>query len=295
MGLDTFHRLRYPFPHRPFEAAKDPMTETTSMTANAPFTSDLLKGKKGIVFGVANRRSIAWGIAQALANHGAQLAFTYQGDRLKEGVEELARILPLKSPLYPCDVTKDDEVKSVFDSLGREFGSLQFLVHCVAFAKKEELDGRTVDTSRDGFHLAMDVSSYSLLALAKAAEPLLEKEGGSIVALTYLGSEKVIPNYNVMGLAKASLESSIRYLAADLGKKNIRVNGVSAGPISTLAARGIAGFTTMLENHRKRAALGRNVEVEEVANTALFLLSPLASGITGEILFVDCGYRIMGF
>ena len=265
------------------------------MTANAPFTSDLLKGKKGIVFGVANRRSIAWGIAQALANHGAQLAFTYQGDRLKEGVEELARILPLKSPLYPCDVTKDDEVKSVFDSLGREFGSLQFLVHCVAFAKKEELDGRTVDTSRDGFHLAMDVSSYSLLALAKAAEPLLEKEGGSIVALTYLGSEKVIPNYNVMGLAKASLESSIRYLAADLGKKNIRVNGVSAGPISTLAARGIAGFTTMLENHRKRAALGRNVEVEEVANTALFLLSPLASGITGEILFVDCGYRIMGF
>ena len=268
--------------------------ETKTMNESAAFTTDLLKGKKGIVFGVANKRSIAWGIAQALANHGAQLAFTYQGDRLKESVEELAATLPQKSPLYPCDVTKDEEIKTVFENLGKEFGALHFLVHCVAFAKKEDLAGRTIETSRDGFQLAMDVSSYSLIALAKAAEPLLEKEGGSIVALTYLGSEKVIPNYNVMGLAKASLESSIRYLAADLGKKNIRVNGVSAGPISTLAARGIAGFTTMLENHRNRAPLGRNVEIEEVANTALFLLSPLSSGITGEILFVDCGYRIMG-
>jgi enoyl-[acyl-carrier protein] reductase I len=168
------------------------------------------------------------------------------------------------------------------------------LVHCIAFAKKEDLSGRTIDTSRDGFQLALDVSAYSLIALAKAAEPLLEKEGGGIVALTYVGSEKVIPNYNVMGLAKASLESAIRYLAYDLGKKNIRVNGISAGPISTLAARGIAGFTTMLESHRSRAALGRNVEVEEVANAAFFLLSPLASGITGEVIYVDCGYRIMG-
>ncbi len=264
------------------------------MTETPAFTTDLLKGKKGIVLGVANKRSIAWGIARALADHGAQLAFTYQGDRLKESVEELARTLPQKSPLYPCDVTNDDQIKTVFRQLEQDFGSLHFLVHCIAFAKKEDLDGRTVDTSRDGFKLAMDVSSYSLIALAKAAEPLLTKEGGSIVALTYLGSEKVVPNYNVMGMAKASLESSIRYLAHDLGKKNIRVNGISAGPISTLAARGIAGFTTMLENHRNRAALGRNVEVEEVANTAFFLLSPLASGITGEVIFVDCGYRIMG-
>jgi len=268
--------------------------ETKSMTETPAFTTDLLKGKKGIVLGVANKRSIAWGIARALADHGAQLAFTYQGDRLKESVEELARTLPQKSPLYPCDVTNDDQIKTVFRQLEQDFGSLHFLVHCIAFAKKEDLDGRTVDTSRDGFKLAMDVSSYSLIALAKAAEPLLTKEGGSIVALTYLGSEKVVPNYNVMGMAKASLESSIRYLAHDLGKKNIRVNGISAGPISTLAARGIAGFTTMLENHRNRAALGRNVEVEEVANTAFFLLSPLASGITGEVIFVDCGYRIMG-
>ena len=268
--------------------------ETQTMTSASQFSSDLLKGKKGIVLGVANKRSIAWGIAKALSNHGAQLAFTYQGDRLKESVDELAKTLPQSSPLYSCDVTKDDEIKSVFEKLGRDFGSIQFLVHCIAFAKKEELDGRTIDTSREGFHLAQDVSAYSLLALAKAAEPLLEKEGGSIVALTYLGSEKVIPNYNVMGLAKASLEASIRYLAADLGKKNIRVNGVSAGPVSTLAARGISGFTTMLESHRNRAPLGRNVEVEEVGNAALFLLSPLASGITGEILYVDCGYRIMG-
>lgn len=268
--------------------------ETHTMTEKIPFKSDLLKGKKGIVFGVANKRSIAWGIAQALANHGAQLAFAYQGERLKESVEELAKTLPLESPLYPCDVTSDEQIKSVFDQIANDFGSLQFLVHCIAFAKKEELNGRTVDTSREGFQLALDVSAYSLIALVKAAEPLLEKEGGSVVALTYLGSEKVIPNYNVMGLAKASLEASIRYLASDLGAKNIRVNGVSAGPVSTLAARGIAGFTTMLEQHRNRAALKRNVEVEEVANTAFFLLSPLSSGITGEILYVDCGYRIMG-
>jgi len=270
------------------------MPEIETRVEEIVFKSDLLKGKKGLIVGVANRRSIAWAVAKALSNHGAQLAFTYQGERLKEGVAELAATLPSKSPLYPCDVTKDEEVKSVFDQLGQEFGSLQLLVHAVAFAKKEDLDGRTVDTARDGFHLALDVSSYSLISLVKAAEPLLEKEGGSVAALTYLGSEKVIPNYNIMGIAKAALESGIRYLAYDLGKKNIRVNGVSAGPISTLAARGISGFTTMLEGHRQKAALGRNVEVEEVANTALFLLSPLASGITGEVVYCDAGYRIMG-
>ncbi len=271
------------------------MSDTQTSAEPAAFKSDLLKGKKGIVFGVANKRSIAWAVSKALSNHGAQLAFAYQGDRLKESVAELAATLPGRSPLYPCDVTKDDEIKKVFEGVGKDFGALHFLVHAVAFAKKEELDGRTIDTSREGFHLAMDVSSYSLIALAKAAEPLLEKEGGSIVALTYLGSEKVIPNYNVMGLAKAALESAVRYLAFDLGKKNIRVNGVSAGPVSTLAARGISGFTTMLEGHRQKAALGRNVEVEEVGNTAFFLLSPLASGITGEVIFCDAGYRIMGF
>lgn len=264
------------------------------MSESSTFKSDLLKGKKALVVGVANKRSIAWGIAQALANQGAQLAFTYQGDRLKESVEELAATLPLKSPLYPMDVTNDAQIKEAFANIEKDFGSLHMLAHCVAFAKKEDISGRTVDTSRDGFALAHDISSYSLIALAKAAEPLLEKEGGSIVALTYLGADKVIPNYNVMGLAKASLESAVRYLAADLGKKNIRVNGVSAGPVNTLAARGIAGFMTMLEGHRNRAPLGRNVEIEEVANAAMFLLSPLGGGITGETIYVDCGYRIMG-
>lgn len=270
------------------------MSELETSAAPATFKSDLLKGKKGLVVGVANKRSIAWAIARTLSNNGAQLAFTYQGDRLKESVAELAATLPGKSPLYLCDVTKDEEIKSVFEALGQDFGVLHFLVHAVAFAKKEDLDGRTIDTARDGFQIALDVSSYSLIALARAAEPFLEKEGGSMVALTYLGSEKVIPNYNVMGIAKAALESAIRYLAADLGKKNIRVNGVSAGPISTLAARGISGFTKMLEGHRQRSALGRNVEVEEVANAAFFLLSPLSSGITGEVLYCDAGYRIIG-
>jgi len=268
--------------------------ETKTMAESETFTSDLLKGKKGIVFGVANKRSIAWAIARSLSNHGAQLAFTYQGERLKEGVSQLAGSLTQPSPVYPCDVTQDEEIEQVFKGVGEDFGSLDFLVHCIAFAKKEDLDGRTVDTSREGFQLAMDISAYSLIRIVKAAESLLEKEGGSVVALTYLGAEKVIPNYNVMGIAKAGLESSIRYLASDLGKKNIRVNGVSAGPVSTLAARGISGFTSMLENHRNRAPLGRNVQIEEVGNAAFFLLSPLASGITGEVLYVDCGYRVMG-
>lgn len=270
------------------------MSEITQENVAESFKSDLLKGKKGIVLGVANKRSIAWSIAQSLSNQGAQLAFAYQGDRIKESVEELAATLPHKSPLYPCDVTKDDEIKALFENVGRDFGHLDFLVHCIAFAKKEDLNGRTIDTSRDGFHLAMDVSAYSLIAVVKAAEPLLEKNGGSVVALTYLGSEKVIPFYNVMGLAKAGLESAVRYLAYDLGKKNIRVNGVSAGPISTLAARGISKFTDMLESHRNRAAMGRNVQLHEVGNTAMFLLSPLGGGITGETIYVDCGYRIMG-
>ena len=258
-------------------------------------TTNLLKGKKALILGVANKRSIAWGIAQTLSSHGAELAFTYQGDRLKDSVSKLIETLPTPSPLYECDVTSDEKIEETFSKLAGDFGSLDMLVHCIAFAKREEIDGRTVDTSRDGFRLAHDISSYSLIALAKAAEPLMEKVGGgSIAALTYLGAERVVPNYNIMGLAKASLESSIRYLAKDLGSKNIRVNGISAGPISTLAARGIAGFTTMLENHRTKAALKRNVELSDVGNAAFFLLSPLANGITGEIIYVDCGYRIMG-
>ncbi|MBI3999839.1 MAG: enoyl-ACP reductase [Candidatus Omnitrophica bacterium] len=268
--------------------------ETKVTTESAPFTSNLLKGKKGLVLGVANKRSIAWAIARALRNHGAELAFTYQGDRLEEGVKDLVGTLGYQAPVYPCDVMDDGQVKNLFESVGRDFGALHFLVHAIAYAKKEDLEGRTIDTSKEGFHTALDISAYSLIKLVKAAESLLEKEGGSVVALTYLGSVRAVPHYNVMGIAKAALESSVRYLALDLGKKNIRVNGVSAGPVSTLAARGISGFTSMLENHRNRAPLGRNVEVEEVANTAFFLLSPLGSGITGEVIYVDCGYRIMG-
>jgi len=256
------------------------------------FKSDLLKGKKGLVCGVANKRSIAWAIAQTLSDHGAELAFTYQGERVRDNVAKLADTIPGNSPLYPCDVTKDDEIASLAEGIGKDFGKLHFLVHSIAFAKKEDISGRTVDTSRDGFLLSQEVSAYSLIALAKAVEPLMEIEGGSVVALSYLGAEKVVPNYNIMGVAKAALESSIRYLSADLGVKNIRVNGISAGPVNTLAARGIAGFSTMLENHRNRAPLRRNVELEEVANAAFFLLSPLGSGITGETIYVDCGYRI---
>lgn len=270
------------------------MTEANEIPKSQPWCSDLLKGKRGVVLGVANKRSLAWGIAQVLSNHGARLAFTYQGERIKENVEALMAGLPLKSLLYPCDVTRPEEIANLFEALGREFGELDFLVHGIAFAKKEDLDGRAVDTSPDGFQIALQISTYSFIALTRAAEPLLEKKGGSVLGLTYLGSEKVIPNYNVMGVAKAGLESAVRYLAYDLGRKNIRVNAISAGPVNTLAARGIPRFTEMLENHRKRCALGRNVEAEEVANAALFLLSPLASAVTGEILYVDCGYRIMG-
>lgn len=254
----------------------------------------LLKGKKALVTGVANKRSIAWGISQALAREGAELAFTFQGERLEENVRELAASLGQNSPVLPCDVSKDEDINKLFVDLEKQFGTLHILVHCIAFAPKEELEGTTVNTTRQGFQIAHDISSYSLLALTRGAVPMMEKEGGSVVALTYLGSEKSIPHYNVMGLAKASLESGVRYLASDLGQKNIRVNAVSAGPVNTLAARGISGFTKMLEYHRDKAPLRRNVEIEEVANTALFLASPLSSGITGEVLYCDCGYRTVG-
>src|SRR5687767_988847 len=254
----------------------------------------LLEGKTGIIFGVANKRSIAWAIAQALSREGMRLAFTYQGERLKEGVQSLSSTLP-DSLLLPCDVTNDAEVDAVFKSVDEQFGRLDTLVHSVAFAPKEDLENEFVKTSRDGFKLAHDISAYSLVSLSRAAMPLLEKSGGgSVLALTYHGAVKAVEGYNLMGVAKASLEASVRYLAANLGPKNIRVNAISAGPVNTLAARGIKGFTGMLHHHAERAPLRRNVELEEIGNAALFLCSNMSSAITGEIMYVDCGYNIIG-
>ena len=255
---------------------------------------NLLEGKTGLVFGVANKRSIAWAIAQALAGAGMRLAFTYQGERLREGVESLSSTLE-GSLLLPCDVTSDAEIESVYRTVEERFGRLDALVHSVAYAPREDLEGEFVQTSRDGFKIAHDISAYSLVALTRAAVPLMEKSGGgSVLAMTYLGAERAVEGYNLMGVAKASLEASVRYLAANLGPKNIRINAISAGPVNTLAARGIKGFTTMLKHHAERAPLRRNVELAEVGNAALFLLSPMSSGITGEVMFVDCGYNVLG-
>jgi enoyl-[acyl-carrier protein] reductase I len=254
----------------------------------------LLDGKTGIVFGVANKRSIAWAIAQALAREGMRLAFTYQGERLKDGVESLTSAVP-GSIALPCDVTNDAEVDAVYAAIDKEFGKLDAVLHSVAFAPKEDLERDFVLTSRDGFKLAHDISAYSLVAVTRAALPLFEKNGGgAVLTLTYHGAVKAVEGYNVMGVAKASLESSMRYLAANLGPQNVRVNALSAGPVNTLAARGIKGFTTMLKHHAEKAPLRRNVELEEVGNAGMFLLSPWASGITGEVTYVDCGYNIVG-
>ena len=254
----------------------------------------LLEGKTGIVFGVANKRSIAWAIAQALAREGMRLAFTYQGERLKESVEGLCATMP-DSLILPCDVTSDAEIEAVFKEVDEKFGRLDGLVHSVAFAPREDLENDFVNTSREGFRTAHDISAYSLVGLTRAALPLFEKSGGgAVLALTYYGAEKAVEGYNLMGVAKASLEASIRYLAANLGPKNVRVNAISAGPVNTLAARGIKGFTGMLKHHAERAPLRRNVELEEIANAALFLLSSMSNGITGEVMFVDGGYNIVG-
>jgi len=252
----------------------------------------LLEGKKALVVGVANKRSIAWSIAEALHREGARLAFNYQGERLEENVRSLAAGLP-GSIVLPCDVTNDAEIDALFQGVQGAFGRLDILVHCVAFAMKEDLEGEFLGTKRDGFKMALDISAYSLTALAQRAAPLMEG-GGSILALTYLGSERVVPKYNIMGVAKAALESSVRYLAHDLGKKEIRVNGISSGPISTLASRGVPGFVKMLQIVRERSPLPRNTEPAEVGDAALFLCSSLARGVTGEVLFVDNGYHIMG-
>lgn len=254
----------------------------------------LLEGKTGIVFGVANKRSIAWAIAQALSREGMRLAFTYQGERLKDNVASLTEGIP-GSLLLQCDVTNDADVEAVYAEVGREFGRLDALLHSVAFAPKEDLENDFVKTSREGFKLAHDISAYSLVAVTRAALPLFEKSGGgAVLTLSYHGAVKAVEGYNVMGVAKASLESSMRYLAANLGPQNIRVNALSAGPVNTLAARGIKGFTTMLKHHAEKAPLRRNVELEEVGNAGLFLLSPMSSSITGEIMFVDSGYNIVG-
>jgi enoyl-[acyl-carrier protein] reductase I len=253
----------------------------------------LLAGKFGIVFGVANKRSIAWAIAQAWHQAGARLAFTYQGERLKENVEELAAMFGADTLILPCDVTRDEEIAAVFDAVGKKFGGLHLLLHSVAFAPKAALEGRFVDTSREAFRIAHDVSAYSLVALARAAAPLMTN-GGSIIGMSYYGAKKVVPHYNVMGVAKASLEACTRYLAYDLGPQKIRVNCISAGPVNTLAARGIAGFTQMLKLYEERSPLKRNVTAEELGATGLFLASDGAAAITGQVIYVDCGYQIMG-
>jgi enoyl-[acyl-carrier protein] reductase I len=253
----------------------------------------LLDGKTGIVFGVANKRSIAWAIAQAWAREGAKLAFTFQGERIKENVTELAGTFGADTLILPCDVTKDDEIANVFKTVGEKFGKLNLLLHSVAYAPKDALEGEFVNTSREAFRVAHDVSAYSLVALARAAAPLMT-DGGSIVAMSYYGAEKVVPHYNVMGVAKAALEASTRYLAYDLGPKKIRVNCISAGPVNTLAARGISGFQEMLKHYEAHAPLKRNVLPEELGATGAFLASDGAAAITGQVIYVDSGYQIMG-
>ena len=252
----------------------------------------LLEGKKGLVIGVANKHSIAWAIAQSAASQGARLLFNYQNERLKQNVEELAATMP-GAKAFACDVGSDGEIASLMQQVEKEFGRLDFLVHSLAFAPREELTGQFINTTRQGFATALDVSAYSLVAVARAAMSLMT-EGGSIVTLSYLGAERVVPHYNVMGVAKAALECSVRYLAYDLGPKNIRVNAISAGPIKTLAARGVSGITKMIDHHKEFAPLRRPTEQGEVGDTALFLVSSLGRGITGEVIYVDGGYNIIG-
>ena len=253
----------------------------------------ILAGKTGVVFGVANKRSIAWAIAKAWANAGARLIFNYQGERLKENVEELAGEFGEKAPVFPCDVSSDAEIESFFEKVRSETERVDLLLHSVAFAPREALEGDFLSTTREAFRLAQDVSAYSLVALSRAVAPLMTN-GGSILAMTYYGAAKVVPHYNVMGVAKASLEASTRYLAYDLGPKKIRVNCISAGPVQTLAARGISGFTSMLKHYQERAPLKRSCDPAELGETGVFLASDGAAAITGQVIYVDGGYQIMG-
>jgi len=252
-----------------------------------------LEGRVAVVFGLANKRSISWGIAQKLHQAGAKLAIGYQNERMKAEAHDLIAELP-GAEAFQCDVSNDAEIDQVFAQLKERHGKIHILVHAVAFAPPEALKNDFIQTTRDSFRIAHDISVYSLIALSRAAAPLMT-EGGSIITMTYFGAEKVVPNYNVMGVAKAALEATVRYLAADLGRQNIRVNAISAGPIKTLAARGIGGLSDMLKTHAERAPLHRNTEQSEVGNTAAYLASDLASGVTGETIYVDSGYNIMGF
>jgi enoyl-[acyl-carrier protein] reductase I len=253
----------------------------------------VLAGKIGVVFGVANKRSIAWAIAQAWAKAGARLVFNYQGERLKENVEELIGEFGEKTPLFQCDVSSDEEIKSFFEKVRSETDHVDLMLHSLAFAPKEALEGDFLSTTREAFRTAHDISAYSLVALAREAAPMMTN-GGSIVAMTYYGSKKVVPHYNVMGVAKASLEASTRYLAYDLGPKKIRINCISAGPVNTLAARGISGFMSMLKHYQERAPLKRSCDSAELGETGVFLASDGAAAITGQVIYVDGGYQIMG-
>ncbi len=264
------------------------MGHSMSSPSNQP-----LAGKTGLVFGVANKRSIAWAIAQAWHEAGAKLIFNYQGERLKDNVEELAGTFGADVPMFPCDVTSDQEIDTFFDQVAGVTDKVDMLLHSVAFAPKESLTGRFTDTSREAFRIAHDISAYSLIGLTRKAAPLMT-DGGSVVAMTYYGAAKVIPNYNVMGVAKASLEASARYLAWDLGGQNIRVNCISAGPVQTLAARGIAGFTAMLKHYEEHAPLKRSCSPAELGATGVFLASDAAAAISGQTIYVDGGYEIMG-
>jgi enoyl-[acyl-carrier protein] reductase I len=254
----------------------------------------MLAGRNGVIFGVANKRSIAWACAQAAAANGARLVLTYQGDRLAEGVQQLADTLPHGAVSMPCDVSMDAGIDEFFVRLRDHMPEVDFAVHSIAFAKAEELEGSYVDTSREGFRVAHEVSCYSLTALAQRLAPMMERggHGGSLVTMSYLGGERVVPHYNVMGVAKAALESSVRYLAADLGPRKIRVNAVSAGPLRTVAAMGIGDFSQILALNKSRAPLRRNIEASEVGDATVFLLSDLSRGITGQVLFVDAGFGI---
>jgi len=264
------------------ESERAPLDDLT------PLPGGILEGRRGLVIGVANFRSIAWGIARQARRHGAELAFTYQGEALERRVRPLAASAGSQLVL-PLDVTRDDEIDAVFERVGDAWGGLDFLVHSIAFAEREDLSGRTLDTSRAGFQKALDISAYSLIALARRAEPLLVP-GSSILAMTYYGATKALPSYNVMGIAKAALEAAVRYLARDLGEKGVRINAISAGPIKTLAASGVSGLRGFLEVAGERAPLRRNVTTDDVGKAAVYLLSDLASGVTGEVHFVDAGF-----
>lgn len=265
---------------------------TNFHVSNVPLTGALMAGKRGLIMGVANDRSIAWGIASVCAAHGAKLAFTYQGEALQKRVQPLAESVGADL-ILPCDVTDEASVDALFDAIKDKWGGIDFVVHAIAFSDKNELDGMYANTTRANFLRTMDISCYSFTSISRRCIPLMT-EGGSILALTYLGAERVMPHYNVMGVAKAALEASIRYLAVDLGGKGIRVNGISAGPIKTLAASGIGDFRYILKWNEINAPLKRNVTTTEVGHTALYLLSDMGSGMTGEILHVDAGYHTVG-